>query len=95
MATPVAVRGTTALTHAWMDDSVADVVQQHIEFVGDTPDLAVYLSDITTPAGAHRRWLALERRGAIVYQSADFELLLDQPRASGRRPQVSGAGTAA
>lgn len=82
MATPVAVRGTAALTHAWMDDSIATLVRRRIEFVGTTSDLAFYLSDITTPAGAHRRWLALERRGSPAYQATDFELVLGRAAAA-------------
>jgi len=70
MHAPVAVRGTTSLTHGWTDDSVPDVVQQHIGFVGAAADLAVYLSDVTTPSGDDDRWLVLERGGTVVYQTA-------------------------
>ncbi len=92
MPAPVAVRGTTALTHAWMDEGVSHVVQRYIEFVASTPDLTVYLSDITTPAGEHRRWLAVERRGAIGYQTTDFELVLGQrgPATADRKYPVPG-----
>lgn len=82
MPAPVRVHGTTALTHAWMDESESKLVQRRIEFVAATPTLALYLSDITTPAGAHHRWVAVERNGKVVYQSADFELALDQAGAA-------------
>lgn len=77
MAAPIAVRGTTTLTHVWMDESLADLLQSHIEFVGEAQDLTVYLSDFTTPSGEHRRSLLVERGGAVAYQSADLELVLE------------------
>lgn len=76
MAAPVTVHGTAALVHVSMDERESSLVRRRIEFVGGTPDLALSLSDIMTPSGTHRRWLALQRRGAIAYQSTDFELAL-------------------
>jgi hypothetical protein len=92
MAAPFTVHGTAALTHAWMDDSIASLMQRRIEFVGTTPDLSFYLSDITTPAGEDRRWLALERSGTLAYQATDFDLLLGEVAAStaDRRYPVPG-----
>lgn len=84
MAAPVTVRGTTTLTHVWMDESLADVVQSHIEFVGEARDLTAYLSDFATPSGAHRRSLRVERGGAVVYQSADLELALEPSAGAAR-----------
>src|SRR5262249_23147475 len=78
MHAPVAVRGTTSLTHGWTDDSVPDVVQQHIGFVGAAADVAVYLSDVTTPSGDDDRWLVLERGGTVVYQTAAPGVMIDQ-----------------
>lgn len=76
---PVVVRGTAALTHAWMDESLPRIVQRRIEFFADQPELALYLSDIRAPSGDDRRWLALERGGTPDYQSSNFEMTLGQP----------------
>jgi hypothetical protein len=73
---PVVVRGTAALTHAWMDESLPRIVQRRIEFFADQPQLAFYLSDIRAPSGDDRRWLVLERGGTLGYQSSDFEMTL-------------------
>lgn len=73
---PLVVRGTAALTHAWMDESLPRIVQRRIEFFADQPELAFYMSDISTPSGEDRRWLALERRGTLGYQSTGFEMTL-------------------
>ena len=78
MPAPVAVRGTTALTHVWTEESLPNLVQRYIQFVGATPDLAVNLLDVTSPAGEHRRRLAVERSGTTGYQTTDFELVLGQ-----------------
>lgn len=77
MVAPVVVHGTTTLTHVWMDDSLPDVLQRHIEFIGAAQDLTVYLSDFTTPSGESGRSLLLQRGGATVFQSTDVELLID------------------
>jgi hypothetical protein len=79
LSAPVVVHGTATLTHAWMKESLPRIVQRRIEFFADDPELAFYLSDITAPSGDDRRWLALERGGALGYQSADFEMTLDPP----------------
>jgi hypothetical protein len=76
MSLPVVVRGTAALTHAWMNESLPNVVQRRIEFFADEAEPAFYVSDVTTPSGEHRRWLAVERSGAVGYQSSDFEMTL-------------------
>jgi hypothetical protein len=75
--TPIPVHGRIALMHTWLDKSVPTLVQQVLEFVGATPDVAVYLSDFTTPDGAHGRWLVLQRNGAAVYQSTDIDVQLE------------------
>lgn len=77
MPAAVPVRGTVALTHAWTEESVAATLQRHIEFVAQMSELAVYLSDITTPAGERRRQLVVERGGAVVDESTDVELTLE------------------
>jgi hypothetical protein len=77
MAAPVPVRGTVALTHAWTEEGITATVQRHIEFVAQTPELAVYLSDLTTPAGERRRRLVVERGGAVVDEDTDVELTLE------------------
>jgi hypothetical protein len=76
MRVPLGVRGTAALTHAWMDESLPRIVQRRIEFFADEPELALYVSDIRTPSGDGRRWLALQRDGAKGYQSSDFAMTL-------------------
>jgi len=89
MPAPVVVRGTATLTHAWGDESIFTLVQRRIEFFATGPDLAVYLSDVTTPTGQHHRWLVVERNGTVDYQARDFELLLDhssRATADGRFP---------
>jgi hypothetical protein len=87
MAAPVAVRGTTTLTHVWMDERLADVLRSHTEFVGAAQDLTVYLSNFVTPAGAQRRSLLVEHGGTIVYQSADLDMVLDPPERAARDPR--------
>jgi hypothetical protein len=72
---PVAVRGTAALTRAWMDESLPRIVQRRIEFFADQPEMSFYMTDILAPSGNDRRWLALQR-GGTVYESSDFELTL-------------------
>ena len=92
MAAPTSVRGTIALTHAWMDESITKLVQRYVEFVGATPDLTIHLLDVTTPAGDDHRRLLVERRGTIDYQTTDFELTLDsaEPWTRSRRYPVPG-----
>jgi len=84
MPAPLPVRGTVTLTHAWMDESVPSVLRRRIEFVADQPELAAYLSDITTPSGDDRRWLALQPNSAPGYQTSDLEVTL-APATTGAR----------
>jgi hypothetical protein len=76
MREPVAVRGTVALTHAWMNENEAAVARRRIEFFGQAPDVALYVSDLMTPAGLHHHWLVVERKGSVVKKTSDFELTL-------------------
>jgi hypothetical protein len=82
LAAPVAVRGTVTLSHAWMDADEARLVRRRIEYSARAGDVAFYLSDVTTPAGAHQRWLAVERNGALRYQTAAFEMTEDDAGAA-------------
>ena len=76
MKEPVTVRGTISVAHAWMEQSEADLALRRIEFssAGDGP--ALYLSDLTTPSGARHRWLVVERDGAVIFRTTEFQLEL-------------------
>jgi len=84
MGAPVAVRGRTTLTHVWMDGSLPDVLQSHIEFVGEEQDTRVFLSDFETPSGEHHRTLRVERGDTVAYQGTDLEVTLDSPGRAAR-----------
>ena len=77
MRTPMAVHGTVTLTHAWSDDSLPRVMQRQIEVVAGAPDLTLYLSDITTPAGTTHPWLVVQRGDATAYNTTDREVSVD------------------
>jgi hypothetical protein len=85
MSEKVAVSGTIGVTHTWMEQSEADIALRRIEFasVGEGP--AIYLSDLTTPAGKRHRWLVVVRDGAPIYRSTDFQLEL-----AGEQPSDQG-----
>ena len=83
MDAPAAVRGSATLTHVWMDDSESRLAQRRIEFSARTANAALYVAEITTPAGERRHWLALERDGRLAYQTSASDLTLAPARPLG------------
>ncbi len=85
MPEPVSVRGLASLTHTWMDESEPEVALRRIDFASLDDDTAVSLIDLTTPGGPPLRWIAIQREGRIVYESADFEVSLEGAAARSSR----------
>ncbi len=83
MAAPLPVRGTIALTHTWMNGSEPGLTQRRIEVFCRDGDVALYATELVTPAGARRRWAAVTRAGALVRQSQAIDLALGAARAAG------------
>lgn len=103
MAEPLAVRGTIAVTHTWMDDNEASLMQRQVEFFARDGDMALYLSDLTTPGGERHHWLAVARAGTVVVLGQEFEIALGAPMKAGEDPgyplpqnlQIRGPGLTA
>lgn len=79
MDAPLRVSGTLAATHVWMDETESKLALRRIEFFALADDLSIYLSDVTAPEGARRRWLLVERNGEVLYSSERFELSFHAP----------------
>jgi hypothetical protein len=76
MSEPVSVRGSIFVTHIWMEKSEAALALRRIEFSSSGDGTAIYVSDLTTPSGEHHRWLVVERDGAEILRTTDFQLQL-------------------
>ena len=68
---PVAVDGTMALTHSWMERSEADIVRQRREVLGATEDVGFYLSDVAFVDGRRRSSLIVTRAGRVAHRTDD------------------------
>jgi hypothetical protein len=79
MAEQVTVSGTISITHTWMNQNEADLVQRQIEVSARADDVGVYLSDVVAPDGAHRRLLIISKGEKIAYQTSDFEMAIGTP----------------
>jgi hypothetical protein len=79
MQAPLAVSGRGAISHTWMDESEPRLVVRRLDFVtlDEARAAAVYLRDVTDPAGGRTRWLVVEHQGRVVFESADFDLELE------------------
>jgi hypothetical protein len=76
MDEPRRVAGTLALTHTRTRRNEAELALRRIEFLSLREGAALYVSDLTTPAGARARWLAVRSEGRILYRSAEFDVWL-------------------
>jgi hypothetical protein len=74
MGDPAEIGGTATLTHSWASEAETSLVQRRVEILSRSGDVALYLLDVTTPAGSHHRRLVVERSGSIVTDANDFEI---------------------
>ena len=72
MEAPVAVDGTMALTHSWMERSEAEILRQRSEVLAAAEDLGLYLSDVTFVDGHRRSSLIVTRAGRVAYRADDL-----------------------
>lgn len=86
MAEPLAVRGTIAMTHTWMERSEPDLALRRIDVLSLDSERALFLSELTAPGGGHSRWLVLRDRGQFVLDSREFELGLEPAAPAGGNP---------
>jgi hypothetical protein len=91
MAKPIEVKGTLAATHTWMERSESEITARRIEFFSlGAEETSLYLSDLTTPDGAHVRWLVARRGPEVVYAGNDFSLEIEPPAARSDYPLPRG-----
>ncbi len=89
MSAPIAVRGTIACAHTWMEASEPELSVRRIDFYSLPPDPAapaIYLSAISTPSGAHAQRVFVERSGEVLVDEAGSELALGPPAGFALRP---------
>ena len=72
MEAPVAVDGTMALTHSWMERSEAEIVRQRSEVLAATEDVGLYLTDVAFVDGRRRSSLIVTRAGRVVHRAEDL-----------------------
>jgi len=88
MDEPVALRGRASLIHSWSDTRESKLALRRIDFASLSPAGAISLVDVTTPEGAHLRWLVVERGGQIVHETGDFEVSVGPDQAGSDRYPV-------
>lgn len=76
------VRGRLAAVHTWMDERESDLAVRRLEFYSLSEELALYVSDVTTPGGQRHRWLAAVAPDRVVVATRRFDLEL-APRPKG------------
>ena len=77
MDAPLRVHGRAALTHTWSKRPEADLMLRRIEFFGLRGEDALYLIDLTTPAGSRSRWLGHSRGSDMRFATSEFDLHLE------------------
>lgn len=82
MKEPLAVRGTLAATHSWMQESSSSVLVRRMEFFTLREDFPLYGIEIMTPAGAPLRWFVVNYQGRPRLASDAFELTSVQAAAA-------------
>jgi hypothetical protein len=75
MLNPITVRGTLAATHSWMQEAGASLLLRRLEFFALQENCPLYGVDLTTPQGAHWRWIVIKQQEKRLYESDSFELL--------------------
>jgi hypothetical protein len=77
MDAPLRVQGRAAVTHTWSKRPEVDLMLRRIEFFGLRDEDALYLIDLTTPAGSRSRWLGQARGSDLRFATSEFDLHLD------------------
>jgi hypothetical protein len=73
----VGLRGSVTLRHAFADAGEAAVARRWLDLAAGDADLGLVAFALTMPGGRDRRWLALQRDGALALSTADFELAVE------------------
>jgi hypothetical protein len=83
MEESLAVHGTLAATHSWMQKSSSSVMVRRLEFFTLREDFPAYGIDLATPAGAPLRWFIVKPHKGRWLESDTFELVFER----GSHPQ--------
>lgn len=71
---PLAVAGVASATHTSMNVIETELTHKRVELHAGDGSLAVYLIDVMSPSGSSKRWLVVEKEGAVVVETDEFEV---------------------
>jgi hypothetical protein len=71
------LRGSATLRHAFAEAGEAAVARRWLDLAAGDASLGLVAFSLAAPGRGERRWLALQRDGALALSTADFELAVE------------------